>query len=178
MFVNASGRYEYSLQQTFHRCFLTSFSSFGYAASELKIFFFRIWPIRNKNCMWPPCLLTDQNEMSNRYRRPYVHASYQASVHLAKRFQRRRFLGNRPIRNKNCLWWPCLLTDQDEMSILYRGPTMMPPTKFRFIWQSGFWASEEKIFFRNQPIRNNNCLWWHVCWRNGTKWAIFIEDLP
>jgi hypothetical protein len=42
--------------------------------------------------MWPPCLLTDQNEMSNRYRRPYVHASYQASVHLAKRFQSRRFL--------------------------------------------------------------------------------------
>jgi hypothetical protein len=23
---------------------------------------------------------------------------------------------NQPIRNKNCLWWPCLLTDRDEMS--------------------------------------------------------------
>ena len=29
---------------------------------------------------------------------------------------------NRPIRNKNCLWWPCLLIDRDEMSKLYRGP--------------------------------------------------------
>jgi len=28
---------------------------------------------------------------------------------LAKRFQRRRFFRNQPIRNKNCLWWPCLL---------------------------------------------------------------------
>jgi hypothetical protein len=29
---------------------------------------------------------------------------------------------NRPIRNKNCLWWPYLLMDREEMSILYRGP--------------------------------------------------------
>jgi hypothetical protein len=26
------------------------------------------------------------------------------------------FFRNRPIRNKSCLWWPCLLTDRDEMS--------------------------------------------------------------
>ena len=47
--------------------------------------------------------------------------SYQASIHLAKRFQRRRFFRNQPIRNKNWLWWQCLLTDRDEMSNLYRG---------------------------------------------------------
>jgi hypothetical protein len=31
--------------------------------------------------------------------------------------------GNAPnlYRNKNCMWWPCLLTDQDEMSKLHRG---------------------------------------------------------
>jgi hypothetical protein len=46
------------------------------------------------------------------------------SVHLEKRFQRRRFYRNQPIRNKNCLWWPCLLTNRDEMSILYRGPSI------------------------------------------------------
>jgi hypothetical protein len=61
----------------------------------------------------------------------------------------------------------------------------MLPTKFQFIWESGFRGgdfleinqsekrmayflpsfdsfglavSEEKIFFRNQPIRNKNCL--------------------
>ena len=34
----------------------------------------------------------------------------------------RRFLKNRPIRNKNCLWWPCLLTNRDDMSNFYRGP--------------------------------------------------------
>ena len=30
--------------------------------------------------------------MSNLYRAPAIDASYQVSVHLAKRFQRRRFL--------------------------------------------------------------------------------------
>ena len=33
-----------------------------------------------------------------------------------------KILRNRPIRNKNCLWWPRLLMDRDEMSTLYRGP--------------------------------------------------------
>ena len=51
----------------------------------------------------------------------HVDASYQVSVHLAKQFQRRRFLRNQPMRNKNCMWWPCLLTNRDEMSNLHRG---------------------------------------------------------
>jgi hypothetical protein len=59
--------------------------------------------------------------MSNLDRGPSKDASYQVSIHLAKRFQRRRFFRNQPIRNKNCLWRPCLLTDRDEMSNLYRG---------------------------------------------------------
>jgi hypothetical protein len=29
---------------------------------------------------------------------------------------------NRPIRNENCLWWPRLVMDWDEISILYRIP--------------------------------------------------------
>ena len=24
------------------------------------------------------------------------------------------FFRNQPIRNKNCLWWPCLLTDREQ----------------------------------------------------------------
>ena len=83
---------------------------------------FRNQTIRNKNCLWWPCLLTDQNGMSNSHRGPSIDASYQVSVYLAKLCQRRRFFRNWPIRNKNCLWRPCLLMDRNEMSILYRGP--------------------------------------------------------
>jgi hypothetical protein len=64
------------------RCFLSSFGSFGKAVSEEKIF--RNRPIRNKNCLWWPCLLMDWEEMNNRYRGPSIDASYQVSVHLAE----------------------------------------------------------------------------------------------
>ena len=37
-----------------------------------------------------PYLLMDQDEMSNLYTGPAIDASYQVSVHLTKRFQRRR----------------------------------------------------------------------------------------
>jgi hypothetical protein len=40
---------------------------------------------------------------------------------MAKQFQRRRFFRNQPINNKNCMLWPCLLTDRNEMSNLHRG---------------------------------------------------------
>jgi hypothetical protein len=91
---------------------------------------FRNRPIRNKNCLWCPCSLMDWNKTSNLYREPSIDASYQVSVQLAKRFQR-RFFRNQPIRNKNCLWWPCLLMDRDEMSnrnrsVLYKECSFRP----------------------------------------------------
>jgi hypothetical protein len=52
--------------------------------------FFRNQPIRNKNCLWRPYLLTNWAEMSTLYIGPSIDASYQVSVHLAKGFQRRR----------------------------------------------------------------------------------------
>ena len=66
----------------------TKFGSFGQAVSEEKIFFNR--PIRNKNYLWQPCLLTDGEEMGKLYRELSIDAFYQVSVHLAKGFQRRR----------------------------------------------------------------------------------------
>jgi hypothetical protein len=46
--------------------------------------------VLNKNCLWWPCLLTDQDEKSNLYRGPSIDASYKVSVQLALRFHRRR----------------------------------------------------------------------------------------
>jgi hypothetical protein len=37
---------------------------------------------------------------------------------------RRRFLEINRFKNKNGLWWPCLLTDRGEMSSLYRGSSI------------------------------------------------------
>jgi hypothetical protein len=90
---------------------------------QRRTFLFRNQPIRTKNGLWRVDLLTDQDQMNNLYIGPSIDASYQVSVHLAKRFQRRFFL-YQPNRNKKCLWRPCLLTDQDEMSNRYREPSI------------------------------------------------------
>jgi hypothetical protein len=66
--------------------------------------FVRNQPIRNKNCLWWPCLLTDLDIMSNLYRGPSIDASYQVSLHLAKWFQRRR-LKCEKLRTTDTKWW-------------------------------------------------------------------------
>ena len=63
MFLNRSGPNKQSIQRTFNKCFLPSFGSFSKAVSAEKIF--RNGPIRNKNCLWRPCFLTDRDQMSN-----------------------------------------------------------------------------------------------------------------
>jgi hypothetical protein len=43
---------------------------------------------------------------------------------FGKAVSEEKIFRNQPIRNKNCLWWSCLLTDWDEMSNLYRGSSI------------------------------------------------------
>ena len=110
MFVYRSVQNEQSLQRTFHRCFLPSFGLFGQAVSEEKILKNR--PIRNKNCLWRPCLLMDRDKMCNLQRGPSIDASYQVSVHLAEGFQRRRLKCEKLTRRRmpsngkssHCIW--------------------------------------------------------------------------
>jgi hypothetical protein len=65
-------------------------------------------------------LLTDQDEISNLYRGHSIDASYQVSVHLAKQFQRRRFLniGQSETRIAYGGHIFLLLMDRDKMSNL------------------------------------------------------------
>jgi hypothetical protein len=63
-----------------------------------------------------------QNEQF--YGGPPIDASYQDLIHLAKRFQRRRIFETDQSEKSNCLCQPCLLTDQDKMSKLYREPSI------------------------------------------------------
>jgi hypothetical protein len=118
--------------------------------------FLEIDQFRNKNCLWQPYLLMDRDEMSNLYRGSPIDASNQVSVHLAKRFQRRRIKKNQPIRNKNCLWLPCLLTDRDEMSNRNRGLSI--DASYQVSVHLAKTVSEEKNL-KNQPIRNKRRLW-------------------
>ena len=102
-----------------------------------------------------PVSLTFHSALRKLHTEPSLGASHQILIHLSKQFQRRRVLE----------------IDQPETRIAYDGHvcqqigtkcaiciedlTQMLPTKFHFIWPSGFLG---KAFFRNRPIRNKNCL--------------------
>ena len=169
--------------------------------------FFRNPPIRNKNCLWQPCLLTDRNYMSKLYRGLSKEASYQISIHLAKRFQRffqkstnkkqelsvaamfvngsgrnkqslqrtchrcllpsfgsfgqvvsEEMFKYRPIRNKYCLWQPCLLMNQYKMS-----RTIDASYKVSLHLAEGFQRRlkcEKLTDDRRQPMaKSSHCLW-------------------
>ena len=101
---------------------------------------------------WQPCLLTDLYQMSNLHRGHSIDDSYQVSVvvmfvnrtgrneqssqrifhrcflpsfgSFGKAVSEEKILKNRPIRNNNCLWWPCLVMDQNKICTLQRGPSI------------------------------------------------------
>ena len=55
-------------------------------------------------------------------------------------------LKNHPIRNKSCLWRSCLLTDRDEISNLYRGPSIDASYQVLVHLAKGF---QRRIFFKS-----------------------------
>jgi hypothetical protein len=91
--------------------------------------------------------------MSNLYRGPSKVSSYQVLIHLATRFQRRRFFRNQPIRNKNDLWRPCLLTDRNEMSNFYRGPSIEASYQVSVHLAEGFQRRRLKC----EKLTDNGC---------------------
>ena len=74
-------------------------------------------PIRNKNCLWRACLLTDWDKIRNLYRGLLCMLPTKFHFIWGSGLRREDFSRNRPIRKKNYLWLPCLLTDRDKMSI-------------------------------------------------------------
>jgi hypothetical protein len=154
-------------------------------------------PIRNKSRLWRPCLLTDRDEMSNLYRGPSIDASYQFSVHFAKRFQR-RFLtrgsvGWACIAHLTIEWYWSKFQREIIITLKKQQPSWMEGgavghnferntprdhlcqvcTLHRCFLSSlapfGQTVSEEKIFL---TLANQKKDWinlgGHVCWLNGT----------
>ena len=99
--------------------------------------------------------------MSILYKGPSKDASYQVLIHLARWFQRRRFFRNRPIRNKNGLWRPCLLMDRDKMSILYKEPSIDASYQVSVHLAEGFQRRRLKCEKLTTPSdgKSSHCLW-------------------
>ena len=110
--------------------------------------------------------------MSDLYRGPSIDASHQISVHLAKQFQRRRFFKNQPIRNKNGLWWPCLLMDQNKMNNHYKGPSIDASYQVSVHLAEGFQRRRLKCEkLTNDRRRTTDAKWWQKLTLPLTRWA-------
>ena len=76
--------------------------------------------------------------MSNPYRGPSIDASYQVSIHLAKRFQRRRLLEIDQPETRIAYGSHVCSRIGTKLAIIIEDLLYMFPTKFRFIWLRSF----------------------------------------
>ena len=118
MFVNGSGRNEQYLQRTFHRCFLPRFGLFGQVVSEEKT----QKSTNQKQELAVVAMFVSVSELNEQSLQRTFQGCFLPSFDLIWPccFRGEDFFRNQPIRNNNRLWRPCLLTDRDEMSNLYR----------------------------------------------------------
>jgi hypothetical protein len=73
---------------------------------------------------------------------------------------------NRPIRNNKCMWQSCLLMERDEMSNLYRGPSIDASYQVSVHLAEGFQRRRlkcEKLTDDGQRMpsdgKSSHCLW-------------------
>ena len=132
-----------------------------------KFFFFRNQPIRNKNCLWRPCLLTDRDEMNNIYRGPSKDASYQVLIHLAKRFLE-EMIFQKSINQKQELSVVAMFVNGSELNEqslwrIFQGCFLPCFDSF------GQAVSEEKIFLEINQSESRISCGGHVCQWIKTK---------
>ena len=148
-----------------YACFLPNFSSFGKAVSKENIFF-RNQLIRKQNGLSRPCLLTDYKINEHLYRGPSSDTSYQVLIHLAKRLQRRLFLEINQLERRMACGSHVCSRNGTTLPIFTEDIPQIPPTKFQFIWESGFRGDD--FLEINQSKRRMACCG-HVCERIETK---------
>ena len=125
-------------------------------AKQFQRRFLKTLPIRIKNGPWRPCFLPDSDEMNKLCKGPPIDVSCKVWFHLAKQFQRKRFLKTQPIRIKNCPWRPCLFSDRDEINKFYKGPLIDVSCKVWFHLAKQF---QRRRFLKTLPIRIKNRPW-------------------
>ena len=110
MLVNGSELNEQSLLSNFHICFLLSLGSFGLAVSE-KIVFQK--STNHKQELPVVAMLVNGSELNKQSLLSNFHICFLLSLSsFGQAVSEKICFRNQPMRNKNYLWWPNLLTSQ------------------------------------------------------------------
>ena len=122
MFVNGSEVNEHFIQRIFQGCFLPSFGSFGKAASEEKIF---QKSTNQKKELSVVAMFVNGSELNEQSLQSTFQRCFLPSFDsFGQAVSEEKIFRNKKFRNKNCLWWPCLLMDLDKMINLQREPSI------------------------------------------------------
>jgi hypothetical protein len=76
------------------------------------------------NYLWWPCLLTDRNELRNRYKRTFHGCFLPSFGSLGKALSREKIVCNGRLSNLFYLWRPCLFSNRNKMCNLHRRPSV------------------------------------------------------
>ena len=100
------------------------------------------------------------DKMSNLYKMTFHKCflpSFGSFVHAVSE---EKIIRNRPIRNNNRLWWPCLSMDRDGMNNLYRGPSI--DASYQVVDQLAMWFQRRRFLEIAQSETRITC-GSHVC---------------
>ena len=93
------------------------------------------------------------NRMSNSHRGPSIDASYHGSVHLAKLFQSRRLLEIDQSETRIACGGHVSKWIRTKWAVFIQNLPYMLPTKFWFIWTSGFRGEDlKKSAYQKQEL--------------------------
>jgi hypothetical protein len=121
--------------------------------------------IRNKNRLWWPCLLTDRDGLSNLSWGPSIDASSHVSDHLAKQFQRRRFL-------EMCSFCPDPL-----INMAATGNSYVPKLGRKHLWKVLCCdCSFHSDPFTKMAATGNSCFWMAYFWKSSPPCLLMDRD--
>jgi hypothetical protein len=98
--------------------------------------------------------------MSNLYKRTFHRCFLPIFESFGHAVSEEKIFRNKPIRNKNRLWRPCLLMDRDGMSNLYRGPSI--DASYQVSDYLAMWFQRRRFLEINQSETKIAC-GGHVC---------------
>ena len=131
---------------TFQGCSLPSFDSLSQAVSEEKIF---KKSTNHKEEWFVAAMFVNGSGRNEQSLNRTFHRCFTPSVGSFGQAVSEKILNNRPFKNNNCLWQPCLLMDRDKISNRNKGHSI----------DDSYQVSTDDGIRRPSDGKSSRCLW-------------------